>query len=99
MNQQENSLGLKKQWYKRSRKGDNSGLDAWKGWRRKDYQNNAALHGHVEGKRSRGRQRKTWMDNFREDLKERSIDLTRIGEATRNRKVWRNLVRSSSSAR
>ena len=22
---------------------------------------NAALHGHVEGKRSRGRQRKTWM--------------------------------------
>src|SRR6218665_3554055 len=24
---------------------------------------NAALHGHVEGKRSRGRQRKTWMDN------------------------------------
>src|SRR6218665_2664260 len=43
---------------------------------------NAALHGHVEGKRSRGRQRKTWMDNVREDLKERNIDLTRIGEAT-----------------
>src|SRR6218665_3258187 len=60
---------------------------------------NAALHGHVEGKRSRGRQRKTWMDNVREDLKERNIDLTRIGEATRNREVWRNLVRASSSAR
>src|SRR6218665_1588905 len=30
---------------------------------------NAALHGHVEGKGSRGRQRKTWMDNVREDLK------------------------------
>src|SRR6218665_824067 len=52
-----------------------------------------------EGKRSRGRQRKTWMDNVREDLKERNIDLTRIGEATRNREVWRNLVRASSSAR
>src|SRR6218665_3144550 len=60
---------------------------------------NAALHGHVEGKRSRGRERKTWMDNVREDLKERNIDLTRIGEATRNREVWRNLVRASSSAR
>jgi len=56
---------------------------------------NAALHGHVEGKRSRGRQ----MDNVREDLKEKNIDLTRIGEATRNREVWRNLVRASSSAR
>src|SRR6218665_82304 len=60
---------------------------------------NAALHGRVEGKRSRGRQRKTWMDNVREDPKERNIDLTRIGEATRNREVWRNLVRDSSSAR
>jgi len=47
---------------------------------------NAALHGHVEGKRNRGRQRKTWMDNVREDLKEKNIDLTPgIGEATRNR--------------
>jgi len=56
---------------------------------------NAALHGHVEGKRNRGRQRKTWMDNVREDLKEKNIDLTRIGEATRNREVWRSLVRAS----
>ena len=60
---------------------------------------NAALYGHVEGKRSRGRQRKTWMDNVREDLKEKNIDLTRIGEATRNREVRRSLVRASSSAR
>ena len=55
---------------------------------------NAALHGHVERKRSRGRQRKTWMDNVREDLKEKNIDLTRIGETTRNREVWRSLVRA-----
>ena len=58
---------------------------------------NSALH--VEGKRSRGRQSKTWMDNVREDLKERNIDLTRIGEAIRNKEVCRNLVRASSSAR
>jgi len=57
------------------------------------------IHGHVEGKRSRGRQRKTWMDNVREDLKQKNIDLTRISEATRNREIWRSLVRASSSAR
>jgi len=33
----------------------------------------AALHGHVRGERSRGRQRKRWMDNVREDLEERGI--------------------------
>jgi len=44
---------------------------------------------------------KIWMDivTVREDLKDKNIDLTRIGEATRNREVWRSLVRSSSSAR
>ena len=60
---------------------------------------NAASYGHVEGKRNRGRQRKIWMGNDREDLKEKNIDLTRIGETTRNREVWRSLVRASSSAR
>ena len=39
------------------------------------------------------------MDNVREDLKGKNIDLTRIGEAARNTEVWRNLVRASSSAR
>jgi len=32
------------------------------------------------------------MDNVREDLEEKNIDLTRIGEATRNREVGRSLV-------
>ena len=32
----------------------------------------AALHGHVEGRRSRGRKRKIWMDNVRDDLKEKT---------------------------
>src|SRR6218665_1277617 len=36
---------------------------------------NAALHGHVRGGRSRGRRRKRWMDNVREDLEERGIQL------------------------
>jgi len=51
------------------------------------------------GKEKQGRQRKIWMDNVRIDLKEKNIDLTRIGKATRNREVWRSLVRASSSAR
>jgi len=33
----------------------------------------AALHGHVRGGRSTGRQRKRWKDNVREDLEERGI--------------------------
>jgi len=59
----------------------------------------AALHGHAEGKRSRRRQTKIWMDSVRKDLRKKNIDLTRIGEATRNKDVWRSLVRTSSSAR
>ena len=54
---------------------------------------NAALHGHVEGERSRGRQRKTWMDN----IQERDTDLTKIGDIVRNREDWRGFIRASSS--
>ena len=35
------------------------------------------------------------MDNVREDLTEKNIDFTRVGEATRNREVWRSLVGAS----
>jgi hypothetical protein len=58
---------------------------------------NAALHGHVEGERSRGRQRKTWMDNIKEDLREKGTSLAEIGETIRNREVWRNFVKAPSS--
>ena len=59
----------------------------------------AALHGHVEGDRSIGRQRKIWMDNVMEDLKEKHIYLTRVGEEIRNREVWVSRVMTSSAAR
>ena len=59
----------------------------------------AALHGHVEGKKSRGGKRKIWMDNVKEGLKEKNIDLIRIGEAIKNREFWMSLVRVSLSAR
>jgi len=48
---------------------------------------NAALHGHVRGDRSRGRQRKRWMDNVREDLKERGIQLSTAYGKTKNREA------------
>ena len=32
----------------------------------------AALQGHGEGKRSRGRKKNIWMDNIREDLKDKT---------------------------
>jgi len=54
----------------------------------------------VKGERSRGRQRKRWMDNVREDLEERDVGLqlyTAYGK-TKNRKVWRNIISASSSA-
>jgi len=58
----------------------------WSRWRGKRLPV-MALQGHVKGKRSRGRQRKIWMDNVREDLMEKNIDLTRICEGTRNGEV------------
>ena len=48
---------------------------------------NAALHGHVRGDRSRGRQRKRWMDSVREDLEERGIQLSTAYGKIKNREV------------
>ena len=59
---------------------------------------NAALHGHVRGERSRARHRKRWMDSVREDLEERGIQLSTAYGKTKNREVWRNIIRALSSA-
>jgi len=55
---------------------------------------NASLHGHVLGER----QMKRWMDNVREDLEDRGIQLSTAYGKTKNREVWRNTIRASSSA-
>lgn len=57
----------------------------------------AALHGHVEGERSRGRQRKRWIDNIKEDLLCKNTNLAMVGETIRDRTLWRNFIRASSS--
>src|SRR6218665_1959730 len=58
---------------------------------------NAALHGLVRGERSRGRPRKRWMEDVREDLEERGIQLSTAYGKTKNREVWRSIIRTSSS--
>ena len=72
----------------------------WFGWERMEGKRlpNAALHGHVRGERSRGRQRKMWMDSVREDLEEKDIQLSMAYGKTKNREVWRSIIRASSSA-
>jgi len=49
----------------------------------------AALYGHVEGTRSRGRQRKTWMDNIMEDLRAQNMDMRESMDKIRDRSIWR----------
>src|SRR6218665_376719 len=73
------------------------GLDMWNRWRKKDYQSRLYMDTWRE-REAGGGERRIWMDNVREDLKEKNIDLARIGEATRNREVWRSLGRASLSA-
>jgi len=38
------------------------------------------------------------MDNVREDLEERGFQLSIAYGKTKNREVWRNIIRTSSSA-
>jgi len=54
----------------------------------------AALHGHVRGERSRGRNGWTMLEN---NWKRDTLLSTAYGE-TKNREVWRNIIRASSSA-
>jgi hypothetical protein len=51
-----------------------------------------ALHCHIEGTRSRGRQPKIWMDNVKQDLKEHGLDIRTATEMARDRKQWRQIV-------
>src|SRR3984885_7608136 len=56
------------------------------------------LYGHVDGVRSRGRQRKTWLENVKEDLRAQGMDMREAMDKIRNRTVWRSCVKASSLA-
>jgi len=57
-----------------------------------------AMYSYVEGTRSRGRQRKKWIDNVKEDLDCHGLDLQAAINMTRNQEQWRRLAKTSSSA-
>jgi len=46
----------------------------------------------IEGKRSRGRQTKTWMDNIKEDLKTKNLNIRT--DLIRDKTRWRTLVQT-----
>ena len=58
-----------------------------------------ALHTKIEGKRSRGRQRKRLIDNVTADIKERGSCMQMPKELVHNREEWRSLtIQPPSSA-
>ena len=52
----------------------------------------------VEGKRSRGRPRRQWLDSVLNDLKVRGVEDQEAAVLTGNRGSWRRLVRSQRLA-
>jgi len=44
------------------------------------------LHCYIEGVRSRGRQRKTWINNVKEDLEKKNADIEAAMEVIRDRR-------------
>ena len=50
------------------------------------------LHCYMEDVRSRGRQRKTWIDNVNEDLENINADIEAAMEVIRDRWKWRHFM-------
>ena len=61
---------------------------------RKDGLENLAMTGKIEGKRSRGRRRVTWMSSVKGWLQERGVKHQEVEliERTRNRKLWHDMI-------
>ena len=53
---------------------------------------NMALHCNIEGNRSRGRPRKQWIDNIKQDLAEKNTNLGEAVKMVRNRGEWRRFI-------
>ena len=49
---------------------------------------------YIRGNRSRGMQRKTWMNNVKEDLWTYNTDIRDVTDLTRDRTIWRNIVQT-----
>ena len=55
-----------------------------------------AYVGESAGSRSVGRPRKRWIDNVKDCLKERSLDVSHARKIVDGRSVWRGFVRGNS---
>ena len=55
------------------------------------------LHCYITGNRSRRRQRKTWMDNVKEDLRMHNTDIRDVTDMTEDRTTWEESCTNSSS--
>ena len=61
---------------------------------RKDGLENLAVTGKIEGKRSRGRRRVTWLSSVKDWLKMRGVALREVEliQKARNRKLWHDMI-------
>ena len=50
------------------------------------------LHGHTQGHQSRGRPKKKWIDNIREDCEDMNMSVLQASRATWDRAQWRHTV-------
>lgn len=53
---------------------------------------NKAFYTYSLGPRTRGRQRKRWIDNIQEDVAEWGMSLGQAAQETRNRETWKSLI-------
>jgi len=56
------------------------------------------LHGRVHGQRTRGRPRKIWLDNVREDCERAGLTLTKAVRQAHKRAKWRSIWKLSMRA-
>jgi len=58
-----------------------------------------SLHGYIHGQRPRGRPRKKWMDNIREDCAEMDMSLIQASRLAWYRAQWRSNIRNKGCQR
>ena len=66
----------------------------WKEWMTTGYHTELYINCYIEGKVSRGRQRKMWVHNVKEDLVKKNLNIRTATELARDRTRWRTLMQT-----